>query len=352
MKKALKILGCAALIVAAIVASYLIYMTVTDYKPDNVVKLEIKYNKEETLSKNKVLSIMTYNLGYCGLDKGQDFFMDGGKGSRSKSKEKTLENLKGIYKFLNSEKTSFMVLQEVDKDSTRSYHVNEYGYLKDNFKDYGSVFTLNYKVPWVPVPILKPHGKVRSGLVTFSKYNIENANRYKYPGEEKWPRQMAMLDRCFIESRMKVENGKEFVLINSHLSAYDKGGMIRKQQLGFLKEHIKKEYEKGNYVLVAGDWNHLMPGTDPTIFKSEEQWPEWLKKIPDDFLPQGFKWAADTSIPTNRTVDRPYEEGKNYVSVIDGFLVSGNVEVKSVKGYQLEFKYTDHNPVKMEFILK
>ncbi len=37
---------------------------------------------------------------------------------------------------------------------------------------------------------------------------------------------------------------------------------------------------------------------------------------------------------------------------MDGFLVSPNVEIKSVKGYPFKFKYTDHNPVKMEFELK
>lgn len=352
MKNIFKVILALILIILVIFIGYLIFMTVTDYRPKDVTNLKVENNKNETLNKNKPLSVLTYNIGYCGLDEGRDFFMDGGSQSRSESKEKTLGNLKGIIDFLDKDKSDFILLQEVDIKATRSYEIDEYSDIKNAFKEYGSNFGVNYKVPWVPVPILKPHGKVEAGLVTLSKYNIKKSDRYQYPGKEKWPRQLCELDRCFTENRLKVDNGKELILINSHLSAYDKGGLIRKQQLGFLKEHIKKEYNKGNYVIVGGDWNHVVPGTDPNIFENSGKWPEWLKEIPDSFKPEGFKWAADALTPSNRTVDKPYKKGENYLSVIDGFLVSPNVNVKSVKGYSLEFKNSDHNPVRMEFVLE
>jgi len=140
--------------------------------------------------------------------------------------------------------------------------------------------------------------------------------------------------------------------VNAHLSAYDKGGVIRKQQLQFLKEYVQKEFEKGNYVVVGGDWNHSMPGTDPSIFKTKQGFPDWLKTIPEDFVPEGFKWAVDKNVPSNRTVDIPFEKDVNFLSVIDGFLVSPNVEVISTKGINLEFENTDHNPVLTELKLK
>ncbi|MCY6355157.1 endonuclease/exonuclease/phosphatase family protein [Clostridium sp. ZS2-4] len=352
VKKIFKIIIGIILILAIIIAAYLVFMTVTDYRPEEIIRLDVENNKEDEIKKKTSLSIVTYNIGYCGLDKERDFFMDGGTESRSISKEKTMENLKGNTEFLKKENSSFILLQEIDMNSTRSYHVDEYRYMKNNLKDYASVFALNYKVPWVPVPIRKPHGKVEAGLATFSKYNIQEANRYQYPGEEKWPRQLALLDRCFIESKFKVEDGKELIIINSHLSAYDKGGVIRVQQLEFLKKYINKKYNEGNYIVIGGDWNHLIPGTDPNLFQSTQEWPEWLKKIPEDFKPEGFQWAADELVPSNRTLDIPYKKGVNYLSVIDGFLVSPNIQVNKVKGYSLEFENSDHNPVKMEFMLK
>lgn len=340
------------LVLLILFGGYLIFMFVTDYKPDKITSITVNQDKSEKVEKNKPLSIMTFNIGYCGLDDKQDFFMDGGTGSRSVSKKKTLDNLNGIIDFMNSNKQSFIFLQEIDKKSTRSFYVNEVEQVEKSLDGYSSSFAINYKVPWVFLPIRKPHGAVESGVMSLSQYKIDSASRYQYSGREDYPRQLFDLDRCFLETRLPVEKGKELVLINSHLSAYDKGGKVRKQQLGFLKDYIIKEYNKGNYVVVGGDWNHALPETDSKLFKTEQSWPDWLKKLPDDFTPEGFKWGVDKSIPTNRSIDIPYKEGINFTSVIDGFLVSPNIDIKKVTGYDLKFKNADHNPVSMEFLLK
>lgn len=353
MMNFLKGLGWVVGIVICIFLVYLLVMTITDYRPEDRIPLKVENQQKQKMQKDKVFTVDTYNIGYCGMDKDQDFFMDGGKGSRSSSKEKTIENLNGITEFLANNDSTFVFVQEVDTNATRSFHVNQYEHLKNNLKDYSSSFAINYKTLWVPVPMLKPHGRVNSaGLVTLSKYSVDSATRYQFPGKESWPRQLAELDRCFLESRISLENGKELVLINSHLSAYDKGGKIRVQQLGFLKEYIDKEYKNGNYVVVGGDWNHLIPTTDPSIFKTTEEWPDWLQEIPDDFKPEGFTWAADKNVPTTRTDVTPYVKDVNFTAVIDGYLVSDNIEILNVKGHSLDFQYTDHNPVTMEFKLK
>lgn len=350
--KAVKIVGVLLLMCLVFVIGYLVFMTVTDYKPDAVIALNTENNKGQVLTHNTDITATIYNIGYCGLDKDQDFFMDGGTGSRSESKDKTLENLEGVMAFLQGQASDFILLQEVDQKATRSQKVNQYEHLKDALSDYSATFAINYKVPWVPVPLSKPHGAVESGLATFSQYKMDRSNRHQYPGEEKWPRQLALLDRCMIESRVPVEDGKELVLINSHLSAYDKGGTIRKQQLGFLKTFIVEEYNKGNYVVVGGDWNHLLPGTNLDVFKVTQSWPEWLQPMPEDFSPEGFKWGYDNKVPTNRTVDMAYKEGVNFVSIIDGFLVSPNVTIVDVEGHDLGFEHADHQPVTLTFNLK
>lgn len=352
LKKGIKyILGLAGTLVL-IFGLYIVFMIIKDYKPKQMISVTAENNKAKIVNRNQTLSILTYNIGYAGMDEGQDFFMDGGSGSRSVSKDKTTENLKGMEGFIKESSSDFIFLQEVDVNATRSYHVNEYEYLKNSLSDYSVSLAINYKSPWVPVPILKPHGKVEGGLVTLSKFKVDASNRYVLPGVENWFKQLADLDRCFMESRITLQDGKELILVNLHLSAFDKGGLVRKQQLGYLKKYIMEEYDKGNYLIVGGDWNHLIPGTDPSIFKTTEPWPEWLQKIPEDFKPQGFQWASDKEVPTTRTDAKAYVVDENFLAVIDGFLLSPNVEIKTIKGYPLEFKYTDHNPVKMDFKLK
>lgn len=350
--KIVKIVAIILLILLLCVIGYLGFMTITDYKPATSIPLSQEENIEETLNVNTETVATTFNIGYCGLDKERDFFMDGGTGSRSASLEKTEENLDNVITFLQEVNPDFILLQEVDREATRSFRVDQYKAIKGDLDTYNSVFAVNYKVPWVPVPLNKPHGQVESGIATFSKYTMMEPTRRALPGKEKWPRQLALLDRCFIDTRIPVENGKELVLINAHLSAYDKGGIIRKQQLDYLKTFIWDAYSEGNYVVVGGDWNHLMPGTNPDQFETVQSWPDWLKEIPEDFLPEGFKFGADATVPTNRSNDAPYVYGQNYLSVIDGFLVSPNVEIHKVIGHDLQFEYSDHNPVSLVFSLK
>jgi endonuclease/exonuclease/phosphatase family metal-dependent hydrolase len=345
-------------------ALFLICVTAAGYRPKSVETLTVEDNPETTgeleragldeiIKKNREMSVVTFNTGYCGLDREQEFFMDGGKNSRSSSREQTLVNLENITDFLEREGPAFVLLQEADVKSTRSFYINQKDLINKKLAGYGSVFGTNYKVLWVPVPLAKPMGSVYSGLFTLSQYKPISAARYQYPGREKWPRQMFELERCFIECRIPVEDGRELVLINSHLSAFDEGGRIRQEQLAFLKEHIVEEYrDKGNYVIVGGDWNHVLPGTNPGLFASAEEKPFWVQEMPVDFTPENFQWAVDGNVPTVRSTASPYREKYNYLAVIDGFLVSPNVEVKKVYGHDLKFSNSDHNPVSLIFSLK
>lgn len=345
------ILGIIATILI-IVFGYLAFMVITDYKPESEVTIEVENNAKVAIKKNEEISITTFNTGYCGTDKDVDFFMDGGTKSRSISKEKTVENLDGIINEIESLNSDIYLLQEVDKKATRSYKINQYEALKENFKDYGLMFATNYKVPWVPIPLSEPHGQVLAGLTTMSKYNVENTIRYDLPGKEKFIRQLAELDRCMMVHRIPVEGNKDLVVINAHLSAYDEGGKIRSEQLGFVKQFLEAEYKKDNYVIIGGDWNQQIPGTDFSKFETNQEKPNWLQDIPKDFAPSGFNWAYDDSVPTSRTMDIVYKKGENLLSVIDGFLVSDNIEISNVSGKNLEFKHTDHNPVTIKLKLK
>ena len=55
-------------------------------------------------------------------------------------------------------------------------------------------------------------------------------------------------------------------------------------------------------------------------------------------------------MPSCRNADGPYNENQ-YVLTVDGFIVSDNVTVVNSDVYDLQFKYSDHNPVYMNFKL-
>jgi endonuclease/exonuclease/phosphatase family metal-dependent hydrolase len=334
------------------VALYLAFMTVSDYRPGEALELGIERNRAEILSKGMPLSVLTFNIGYCGLDAAEDFFMDGGRRSRSRSRRQTLLNLERIASFLTGSRADLLLLQEVDRRASRSHRVDESARLRHDLGSYASVFALNYNVPWVPVPLLRPMGAVKSGLLTFSRFKVRSALRCRFPGREGWPRQLAELDRCYIETRLPVRGGKELVLLNVHLSAFDRGGRIRKMQLAHLRKRMMAEYAAGRHVIAGGDWNHGLPGSDPRRFKATAERPGWYETLPDGFTPPGFVWAVDGAMPSIRGTAAPYRAGINFVAVIDGFLVSPNVEILEVNGRDLAFNNSDHNPVAAVFVLK
>ena len=55
-------------------------------------------------------------------------------------------------------------------------------------------------------------------------------------------------------------------------------------------------------------------------------------------------------MPTCRGADLPYTPGVNYTTVVDGFLVSDNVQARA-ENIDTWFAFSDHNPVKLTFTL-
>jgi hypothetical protein len=98
-------------------------------------------------------------------------------------------------------------------------------------------------------------------------------------------------------------------------------------------------------VVLAGDWNFQIAETNfPNT--TEERFLFWLFPFPQDALPQGWRIGADASVPSVRTNYQPYVAGENYITTIDGLIVSPNVEIKSIAGVDLGFEHTDHQPVR------
>ena len=340
MKMILKLLLFLILALALILAGLLLYGTLTDYKPAEKITLPADKTGIETAPSE--LNIAIWNIGYCGLGQEMDFFYDGGKtvfGPIAWAQT----NLKGISSEISSwQSQDFILLQEVDIDSKRSYKMNQKQFLNDVLPQHEGSLAINYKVSYLPFPFNKPLGKLHSGLVSFSKYNSIENTRYQFPGNYAWPKSMYLLDRCFLLQRYKTEHGKELVIINTHNSAYDDGS-LKKKQMDYLKKVLLEEEAKGSYVIVGGDWNQIPADFNPDTFKiGEEEYSQ--SAVEADYMP-GWTWAYDGTVATNRKLEKPYDPAKTFTTVIDYFLVSPNIEVTEVKGKDLRFRHSDHQPI-------
>jgi len=327
---------------------FLLYATIDDYRPDELAIQPIDC-EADILRDSLKFNLLIWNIGYAGLDASMDFFYDGGKQMRP-DKERVSRNLEGITNSLAPYLAyDFIMLQEVDQKSRRSYHIDEYQAINDQFKDYHSSFGVNYNVGFVPIPVTEPMGMVNSGLMTLSRHCPISVGRHSFPGNYCWPVKLFMLDRCFLVNRYLLDNQKELVLINTHNSAYDDGS-LRIQQMDYLRNFLVSEYEKGNYVIVGGDWNQTPNGLNPEL-PSHRFDTENLTYVEKDYPAPGWNWAYDNSLPTNRRLATPYDKSSTLTTVIDYYLASPNVEFNEVETIDLNFQYSDHQPVQVQVSL-
>lgn len=341
---------CLGGILLIYILGVLLYSYFSEFKPAQVEELTIQIKGQKVISTHQELSLLTWNIGYGGLGKEMDFFYEGGKMARPDKNLSTLY-LKGITDFLKKQDSlDFIMLQEVDFDAKRSFEVDQSLHLSAALTQFNEISAVNYFSKYVPVPFLHPMGKVKSGLVTLSKYVATAASRMATPGEYPIPKRLFMLKRCLLVLRYETDNGKDLVLINLHNSAFDDAHELRKEELDFLKQIISKEYEKGNYIIAGGDWNQNPPGLDmATInkYKTRKVWP-----IEKDFLPTGWNWAFDPSVPTNRDVHESFNIQTTTCTILDYFVTSPNIEVLQIKTVDLEFEDSDHQPVIVTLKLK
>jgi endonuclease/exonuclease/phosphatase family metal-dependent hydrolase len=327
---------------------FLLYATLDDYKPGKIIDQGIEC-EADILADSLHLDLLIWNIGYGGLDASMDFFYDGGEQMRPE-REGVLANMEGISNTLAPFRNyDFILLQEVDQDSRRSYHVNQYEQIKEQFTGYHGSFGMNYNVGFVPIPLSEPMGKVKSGLMTLSRQCPASVERHSFPGNYSLPVKLFMLDRCFLVSRYRLSNQKELLIINTHNSAYDDGS-LRAQQMDYLSTYLLSEYEKGNYVIVGGDWNQTPFGLDPEL-PSHRFDTENLTYIEENYPAPGWQWAFDPDMPTNRRVAFPYDQRSSPTTIIDCYLLSPNIELFQVETIDLGFKFSDHQPVKLQIRL-
>lgn len=345
-KKTLKafLIVLATIIIIAVL--FILWLTMTEYNPPDLESVEVQSTAPgKTVALGDEIGIISWNIGYAALGENSDFVLDGGGNAPHADKETVVTNLSEIASTLGAEKdVSLYMLQEVDTDSDRSYSVDERNYL-GLAQD---AHALNYSCKFVPFP-WPPFGKVNSGLFTASNYDIQSADRISLPCPFSWPLRTANLKRCLLASYLPIEGSdKKLVIVNLHLEAYDDGeGKIA--QTNKLKSFIQSEYEKGNYVIAGGDFNQYFPGS-LNLYPNTHTglWAPGM--LTDDSIPKGFSFAYDTSVPSCRLLNQPYDptdtENTQYY-LIDGFIVSPNVQLISVNTMNKGFENTDHNPVKL-----
>ena len=352
-RKLLKILGMVILVMAVFAGAVLVVFTIAEYRPEDTETVTASHPVSAVFKTGLPFTIVSWNCGYGALGDNADFFMDGGTSVYTADRKRLDNNLSGIRDTLKSLGPDLLLLQEVDINSSRSFGTDERAVLRDALPGAAESFAYNFNTLYIPYPV-PPMGHVESGLFTLSSAAPRMAERISLPVPFSWPIRLLNLKRCLLVSRFPVKNSdSELVLINLHLEAYD-SGEGKEAQTQQLVSFMQEEYAKGNYVIAGGDFNQHFTNIDAS------SWPVYAGMwqpgvINAESFGDGFSLLMDNTVPSCRSLDRPLagtprEEFQFYL--IDGFILSPNVEAESVETLDYGFICSDHNPVRMVFSLK
>ncbi|RME93599.1 MAG: endonuclease/exonuclease/phosphatase family protein [Bacteroidetes bacterium] len=356
-RKIFKITGWVTGLFLLYIGGVLVYGTLTDWQPRERKVLKPIQAAGESVVTDSIISLVSWNIGYAGLGAESDFFFDNGGTLLSKGhmirppEELSQKNLDGASLFTRTTASDIFLFQEVDREARRSYYRNQVDSLRKQRPDYHAVYAANYKVNWVPIPLLEPwraYGKVEAGLLSLSRWQPTEQVRLQLPGDFPWPTRIFQLDRCLLLSRYRTDSDKELVVINAHLSAYDATGELKRQQMAYLRELVKAEYAAGNYVIVGADWNQCPPHFPFDTFSPGNTQGYHQYNIEAEFLGPDWQWLYDPTIPSNRKLRTPYDPQRSFQTIIDFFLLSPNVRAKRVKTIDQQFRFSDHQPVWVE----
>ena len=352
IRRILKCVMFLLLVVMILAGIGVLYLTIVEYSPKDVEAVAPTGTAAGSLQAGDTIHLLSWNLGYGALGDNADFFMDGGTMVQTADEARVRQNLTDIQGFLTAEAPDLAFLQETDINSDRSYHIDERALLTAAMPEHQSLFAYNFNAAYVPYPV-PPIGHVESGLVTFSRYPVSEGSRMQLPCPFTWPVRLVNLKRCLLVSRIPVKGtSKELVAVNLHLEAYDDGAG-KAAQTAMLASFLKAELDKGNYVIVGGDFNQIFSSADQSKWPVRAgMWAPGLIEV-NDFDPR-LSLLMDGRVPTCRSLDRAYTGAdlSNFqYYLIDGFIVSDNLRVEKLETVQLDFVATDHNPVRLAVTL-
>jgi len=341
-------------LLAFLMAAFFVFYSVTEYKPKEIEVLyeyipqkndseAIKDSAKADKIKTGTITLLSWNIGYGGMGKSMDYYFDGGTRVNPTETEFN-NNYEAILKFLSKNPADVHLLQEVDIKSQRSYFNDMAGGIMGVLGG-SNYFSANYKNPYVPFPLKSPIGTVHGGLFTSTRLSPDLVQKVPLPSENNWPKSLFNLKRNILEIRMNYK-GKELIIGNIHNSAFD-NGEIRDKQLKVIADRYMDEYSKGNYVILGGDFNMMFPETEVEGVYAKAK----MLNMNSELFPNNWSFVFDPKKPTNRDAGIPYNPSISGLSIIDGYILSPNVKLMSIKVHDLDFEYSDHQPVSIKVVL-
>ena len=324
----------------------------TAYAPEEREMIETSGRSENVISPEASLTVLTWNIGNGSSGSDADYFLDGGTNVVTTTEDRVKENTDEIIARLQEYNPQIMLLQQVDFNSTRSFYYDESAAISSAFEETESSYAIDQKahlVPW-PWPMI---GKIKGGSLTLSRINQKDAERIALSVTVKKPDNLFSVRPCMVVTRYPIYSvEQELVVINVRLISYENPEDIRNQMTA-LRDFMKEEYDKGNFVIAGGDFYQSFASEESGFPTVEGRWQP--DKVASDLFEEGWRVVTGSNgVATQRSLNLPLKEGTQdqiQYYITDGFITSPNIDIDSVETKDLQFVSSDHNPVVIRITL-
>ncbi|MDM8536905.1 endonuclease/exonuclease/phosphatase family protein, partial [Desulfobacterales bacterium HSG17] len=257
------------------------------------------------LQPGQKITVMSFNVQYM-AGKNYVFFYDmldgSGKDSRPSPKDITA-TFGEVARVIRETDPDIILLQEMDEGAKRTDYEDQLErllrILPSDYRFHTSAFY--WKSNFVPHP--KIMGETGMKLSTISKYRITNAKRYQLALREVGAlEQKFQIKRALLETRIGMQNGNEFSVMNTHLAAFAQGEDTMQRQVKFIKDLLDKYTAANIPFIIGGDFN-LLPNTEAYMALNEYEQEYYQKNSELDVLTKDYP-----SIPTQDEMTGPKKE--------------------------------------------
>lgn len=340
MKRTFKLL----LAVAALAALPYGLIRWAEYTPAAEEDVDIDCAVEPaTLAVGQTFKVVSWNIQFS-AGRARRFFYEGGD-DVSVPAEEVQETLNGIARALREMRPDLALLQEVDRDSARTGHVDQLPPLAGELRTPCVASAPYFKSRFVPFPPGDFLGQMDMHLAVISRFGLRKARRVQLPllDEPRW-RQAFNLKRALLTAEVPVEGlDRPLAIAVTHLSAFSKGDGTLDKQIDVLEAWMRERPADQPWIL-AGDLNLLPPGDDPKRVQGSEFYaddPNPVERLLPEFkevmgVERQLAASARTYLPPG--AEEPDRK-------IDYAFVGGPIEVMRAQVPRGPSQLSDHLPL-------
>src|SRR5690606_171199 len=241
--------------------------------------------------------------------RGSDFFADGGDRYLPPSRSAATANRDAIAGWIGASGADVILTQETARASVVNWWVELKGAVDAALPGHAHAFYADFRTRLLPPPL-----RIRNGLATYARAGFVGAELWPLPADGDPYGGVLRRRYAALATRLHGPGGC-WGVVDLHTASFDGGADLRRPQASAVLARAQEEVAAGRRVIVGGDWNLRLAATD-FVHTTQAADLFWVHDFPADLLPAGWRIAADPSVASVRTNERPYRPGENYTAVI------------------------------------